>query len=209
MLIRFAFGVIVRFFFSTSTARSLEVSFKPLPGMSRSARSALRSSCQMFATCWWWNRCSKSAWSCRRPLRAPLESELLVFIGITTSFQVRTWIVDTLITHTQETLRITDLDTFGDVRSTRRNKTVCCFFFVRAPICAWRSREPSERREDGKTNEVNDLYSFRGHAADVVSSCSRATVQQTSYWRDSALEVLYFVLPQTQITFIRGTPTKK
>ena len=142
MLMRFAFGVIFRFTFSNSTARSLEVSFKPLSGMSRSARSALPSSCQVFATCWWlWNRCSKSAWSCRRPLRAPLESELLVFIGITTSFQVRTWIVDTLIAHTQETLRITDLDTFGDVRSTRRNKTVCCCFFrARADMCEAQSR---------------------------------------------------------------------
>ena len=101
-------------------------------------------------------------------------------IRITTSFQVRTWIVDTLIAHTQETLRITDLDTFGDVRSTRRNKTVCCIFFVRAPICARRSREPSERGEDGNTNEVNDLHSFRGHAANAASSCSRAAVQQTS-----------------------------
>ena len=88
--------------------------------------------------------------------------------------------MDTLIAHTQETLRITDLDTFGDVRSTRRNKTVCCFFFVRAPICARPSREPRERGEDGKTNEVNNLQSFRRHAADVASSCSRATVQQTS-----------------------------
>ena len=62
MLIRFAFGVIVRFFFSTSTASSLEVSFKPLPGTSPSARSALRSSRQIFATCWWWwNQFSQSA----------------------------------------------------------------------------------------------------------------------------------------------------
>ena len=53
-------------------------------------------------------------------------------------------------------------------------------FFVRAPICARRSREPSERGEDGKTNEVNDLHSFRGHAANAASSCSRAAVQQTS-----------------------------
>ena len=83
----------------------------------------------MFATCSWWRQFSQSPWSCRRPLRAPLESELLVFIRITTSSQVRTWIVGTLIAHTQETFRITDLDTFGDVRSTRRNKTVCCFFF--------------------------------------------------------------------------------
>ena len=86
----------------------------------------------------------------------------------------------TLTAHTQETLRITDLDTFGDVRSTRRNKTVCCIFFVRSPICARRSREPSERGDDGNTNEVNDLHSFRGHAANAASSCSRAAVQQTS-----------------------------
>ena len=86
--------------------------------------------------------------------------------------------MDTKIAHTQETLRITDLDTFGDVRSTRRKKRYV--FFLCAPICARRSREPSERGEDGKTNEVNDLHSFRGHAADVASSCSRAAVQQTS-----------------------------
>ena len=51
---------------------------------------------------------------------------------------------------------------------------------MRAPICARRSREPSERGEDGKTKEVNVLFSFRGHATDVALSCSRATVQQTS-----------------------------
>ena len=62
----------------------------------------------------------------------------------------------------------------------REEKKSMLFFFVRAPICARRSREPSERGEDGKTNEVNDLHSFRGHAAEVASSCSRAAVQQTS-----------------------------
>ena len=36
------------------------------------------------------------------------------------------------------------------------------------------------RREDGKTNEVTDLHSFRGYAADVGSSFgSRTTAQQT------------------------------
>ena len=83
--------------------------------------------------------------------------------------------------HTQETLRITVLDTFGDVRPTRRNKNgMLLVISVRAPMCARRSRETSARAEDGKTNEVNDLHSFRGHAADVASSCSRAAVQQTS-----------------------------
>ena len=135
--------MIFKFSFSMSTARSLEVSFKPLPGMSPSARSLLRSSRQIFATCWWWwNRCSQSASSCRQPLRAPLESELWVFfIRLTTSFQVRTLIVDTSIAHTQETLRITDLDTFGDVRSTRRNKNgMLLVFCARADVCEAQSR---------------------------------------------------------------------
>ena len=116
--------------------------------------------------------------------------------------------------HTQETLRITVLDTFGDARPTRRNKNgMLLVFSVRAPICERRSREPSERGEDGKTNEVNGLHSFRGHVAEVASSRSRAAVQQTSgafeYSRDPALEVLYFVLLQKQIKFIRDTPSSK
>ena len=122
--------------------------------------------------------------------------------------------MDTLMVHTQETLRITVLDTFGDARPTRRNKNgMLLVFSVRAPICERRSREPSERGEDGKTNEVNGLHSFRGHVAEVASSCSRAAVADigclVEYSRDPALEVLYFVLPQKQITFIRDAPSSK
>ena len=78
ILMRFIFGVIFRFTFSMSTARTPEVSFTPLLGTSSSAWLVLRSWCQISATCcWWWTRCSLSARSCRRLLQALWESELL------------------------------------------------------------------------------------------------------------------------------------
>ena len=126
MLIRLTFGVIFTFSLPMSTPRTPEESFKPLQGCLRCMVGSCDHSVKISATCWWWTRCSLSPWSCRRLLQAPLASVLLVLsaphaIWITTSIQLRTWIVDTGIAHTQETSQTTHLDISGDIRSKKKS----------------------------------------------------------------------------------------
>ena len=117
-------------------------------------------------------RCALSVWSCCRPPQEPLGSELLVF----------NW--DHHINSGVDVGRgHFDRPHVGDVANRRSSieakKTVCCVCYCCAFPYVRGAVRNQGRREDGKTNEVNDLHSFRGHAADVGSSWSRATVQQT------------------------------
>ena len=103
--------------------------------MSPSARSALRSSCQVFATWWWWSRCT---------LCVELSPTAPGTFGIgahgftwdhPTNSGVRTYIVDILIAHTQEASRIADLETFGDVRSKPKKRYVAVVIAARFRVC--------------------------------------------------------------------------
>ena len=69
------------------------------------------------------------------------------------------------------------------------------------------------RNEDGKTNDVNDLHSFRGYAADVGLSRSRATAQQTSgnmlgTYEIQLLRFCTSCCQRLRSSGIRGTSTK-
>ena len=140
---RFTFGVIFRYSFFHVDQQDPEVSFKPLLGMSslhgwffdhgvKSPRHAaggghdVRCLHEVVADCSR-HRWDRSSWFCVRS-----------GMWITTKIQLRTWIVDTGIAHTQETSQTTHLDMFGGMPSKKKRK-VAFFIATRADMCKMQS----------------------------------------------------------------------
>ena len=161
MLMRLTFWRDLQIYFILSTARTPEVSFQPLPGMSSSAWLVLRSWGQISETCcWWWTRCSLSAWSCRRLLQAPLESELLVLCA--------QWDVD------HHNNSVEDVDC-GHWDCAHAEQYVVFRLASLADVCEAQSRIHSEW-STGRRGKSMICVRFETPAVDVASSCSRATV---------------------------------
>ena len=66
---------------------------------------------------------------------------------IATIIQLRTWIVDTGIAHTQETSQTTHLDMFGDMPSKKKRKVV--FLLQRVPVCVRCSQRCEDEEDKG------------------------------------------------------------